>query len=33
MKFNGEIMSYSISTSLTYKLIEEMLKQAIKKGN
>lgn len=32
--FNGEIISYSISTSPTYKLIEEMLQQAIKKkGN
>ena len=30
--FNGEIISYSISTSPTYKLIEEMLQQAIKKG-
>ncbi|XTS86821.1 IS3 family transposase [Enterococcus faecium] len=29
--FNGEIISYSISTSPTYKLIEEMLQQAIKK--
>ena len=28
--FNGEIISYSISTSSTYKLIEAMRQQAIK---
>jgi putative transposase len=29
--FNGEIISYSISTSPTYKLIEDMLQQAFRK--
>lgn len=29
--FNGEIISYSVSTRPTYNLIEEMLQQAIEK--